>query len=120
MKKALLVVLAFIVTACAIGGGDPAATVEKYMRAKVGRDAETMRGLLCARMEKQLQQEVTTFAGVAGVSIDGMACKQDGANRVSCKGKVVALYGAEKMEFPLVAYSVVKEDGEWKYCGETP
>ena len=119
MKKALLVVLALSVTACAMGGGDPAATVEKYMRAKVGRDAEALRGMLCAKMEKQLQQEVTTFAGVAGVSIDGMVCKQDGANRVSCTGKIVALYGKEKMEFPLVAYSVVQEDGEWKYCGET-
>jgi len=120
MKKAWLVVLALILTACAIGGGDPAATVEKYMRAKIGRDAEAMRSLLCSKMERQLQQEVTTFAGVAGVSIEGMACKQDGENRVSCQGKMVALYGKEKMEFPLVAYSVVKEDGEWKYCGETP
>ena len=118
MKKALLIGLVLIVTACATGG-DPAATVEKYMRAKVGRDAEALRGLLCAKMEKQLQQEVTTFAGVAGVSIDGMACKQDGDSRVSCTGKIIALYGKEKMEFPLVAYSVVQEDGEWKYCGET-
>lgn len=118
MKKAVWIVLALMLAACALGG-DPAKSVEKYLRAKVERDVDVMSRLLCAKMERQLKQETTTFAGVAGVSIDGMACKQDGQNRVSCKGKIVAMYGQEKMEFPLVAYSVVQEDGEWKYCGET-
>ncbi len=118
MKKAALMVLALVLAACALGS-DPAKTVEKYIQAKVGRDADAMRGLLCSKMERQLQQEVTTFAGVAGVSIDRMACKQDGPNRVSCTGKIVAMYGKEQMEFPLAAYSVVQEAGEWKYCGET-
>ena len=35
-------------------------------------------------------------------------------------GRIVALYGTEETEFPLVSYRVVEEDGEWKWCGEAP
>jgi hypothetical protein len=118
-----LLVLALILTACAasgtVGGDDPAKNVVKYLQAKVKGDSATMRGLLCSKMEAQLEMEATTFTGTAGVSIEGLACKLDGNNQVSCKGKITALYGKEKMEFPLTAYRVVKEDGEWKWCGET-
>jgi hypothetical protein len=38
---------------------------------------------------------------------------------VDCQGKIVALYGAEQTEFPLGAYRIVLEDGQWKWCGET-
>ena len=120
IKRALLFFLVLALTACAASeASDPAKTVEKYIQAKVKGDAAMLRSLLCAKMEAQLQQEATTFTGVMGVSIEGMACKQDGENRVSCQGKIVALYGKETMDFPLVAYRVVKEDGEWKWCGET-
>ncbi len=120
IKRTVLFFLILALTACAVGGSsDPAKTVEKYLQAKVKGDAATLRSLLCAKMEAQLQQETTTFTGVTGVGIEGMACKQDGEDRVSCQGKIVALYGKETMDFPLVAYRVVKEDGEWKWCGET-
>ena len=120
IKRTALLFLVLVLTACAASGtSDPAKTVEKYIQAKVKGDAATLRSLLCSKMEAQLQQEATTFTGVTGVSIESMACKQDGENRVSCQGKIVALYGKETMDFPLVAYRVVKEDGEWKWCGET-
>ena len=109
-----------ILVACAAsGGGDPARIVEKYIQAKIKGDSTTMRGLLCSEMEAHLQQEANTFTGVTGVSLEGMSCKRDGENTVRCQGKIVALYGTEKMDFPLVAYRVVQEDGEWKWCGET-
>jgi len=110
----------FILAACAVSGaGDPVRTVEKYIQAKIKGDSATMRGLLCSEMEAQLGQEANTFTGVAGVSLEGMSCRRDGASTVRCQGKIVALYGTEKNEFPLVAYRVVQEDGEWKWCGET-
>jgi len=121
MKRSVLIVLAMVLTACAASGAaDPARNVEKYLQAKVKGDATAMRALLCSKMEAQLDQEATTFKGVVGVNIDGMACQRDGnSDVVRCQGKIVALYGTEKMDFPLVAYKVVQEDGEWKYCGET-
>jgi len=120
LKRSYFLLLSvFILAACAVSGGDPARTVEKYIQAKIKGDAATMRGLLCSGMEAQLQQEANTFRGVSGVSLESMSCMRDGANTVRCQGKIVALYGTEKNEFPLVAYRVVQEDGEWKWCGET-
>lgn len=101
------------------GAGDPAQTVERYLQAKVESDAETLSGLLCSEMEAVLEREIRTFDSVSGVRLDGMSCAQDGeSTTVRCTGRILATYGAEETEFPLVAYRVVQEDGEWKWCGE--
>jgi hypothetical protein len=123
-KLSLLTICTLILAACGgapapATGGDPAKMIEKYLQAKITGDEPTLRSLLCASMEKDLQQEATTFLGTSGVKLDGLACMANGAGKVTCQGKIVADYGQEKNEFPLTTYTVVQEDGEWKYCGET-
>jgi len=120
-KLSLLTICLLMLAACggATTGGDPATMVEKYLQAKITGDEQTLRSLLCASMEKDLQQEATTFLGTSGVKLEGVACKADGADKVTCAGRIVADYGQEKNEFPLTTYTVTQEDGEWKYCGET-
>jgi hypothetical protein len=134
-RFALLTISVLILAACGSGGGsssaktpapaapatggDPAKMIEKYLQAKITGDEKTIRSLLCAALEKDVQQETTTFLGTSGVKLDGMTCKTNGAGKVTCQGKIVADYGQEKNEFPLGTYTVVQEDGEWKYCGET-
>ena len=122
--RVLLILLSLALPLVACGGsgaGDPAETVEKYMQAKVDGDADSIRALLCSEMESVLERESRTFESVSGVTIEGMDCQQDGdSNVVRCQGKIVALYGAEETEFPLVSYRVVEEDGEWRWCGEAP
>ena len=50
-----------------------------------------------------------------------MACTRQGdSDVVACTGKIVATYGTENTDFPLVSYKVVQEDGAWKWCGEAP
>ena len=72
-------------------------------------------------MESVLERESRTFESVSGVSIEGMDCQQEGESSVvRCQGKIIALYGTEETEFPLVSYRVVEEDGEWRWCGEAP
>jgi hypothetical protein len=106
-------------TSSTAGAGDPVKTVEKYLQAKVAGDAKTVQQLLCAAMEKQAEQEATTFLGTDQPKIEDMACSAIATDKVKCSGKITALYGQEKNEFPLVTYKVTQEDGEWKYCGET-
>jgi len=120
MLKRMLLLLIFAVSACASSdGGDPAKTVEQYLQAKVEADAEKMRPLLCSAMEADLNLESRTFESVSGVEIKDMSCKRnEGADTVTCTGEIVATYGTEDTSFPLTTYSVVQEDGEWKYCGE--
>jgi len=123
MKKWILAVVPPVMTlaACSTGGaGDPAQVVERYLEAKVKADAQTVRSLLCSEMEADLERESMTFASVTDVKLEGMVCvRDDDTNTVRCQGKIVATYGTEKTDFPLVAYRVVQEDGEWKWCGET-
>ena len=129
-KLTVFVILVMILAACGgptgtpapaapAAGGDSVKMIEKYLQAKITADEPAIRSLLCAAMEKDLQMEATTFLGTTGVKLDGMACTASGADKVTCQGKIIADYGQEKNEFPLGTYSVVQEDGEWKYCGET-
>jgi len=116
-----VLLFALALVACSDGGSDPAESVEKYLQAKVKGDATQIRSLLCSEMEAVLERESRTFESVSGVSIEGMECQRAGeSDVVRCQGKIVALYGAEETEFPLVSYRVVEEDGEWKWCGEAP
>ncbi len=103
------------------GAGDPAETVENYMQAKVDGDVENIRALLCSEMEQFFDRESNTFATVSGATIEDMTCTAKGDEGVvRCTGKIVALYGTEEQEFPLVSYRTVQEAGEWKWCGEAP
>ncbi len=116
----LMATLTLLLAACANSSGDPAQTVEKYLQAKVEGNEQVIRSLLCSEMEANAFQEINAFTSVSGAHIEGMACRwQEGTDVVECEGKIVATYGAEETEFPLTAYRVVQEDGEWKWCGET-
>ena len=122
MKKLILPILFLILLLAACGGGtagDPAQTVENYLQAKADGDAETIQQLLCSEMEGVLERESRAFESVSGVHIEGMTCTDEGNGKVSCTGAIVATYGTEDTEFPLTAYRVVQEDGEWKWCGES-
>jgi hypothetical protein len=117
----LFVLLLFILAACASGGvgGDPAETVERYLQAKVEGNRETVQGLLCAEMERNLDREAASFSGV-DARLEGMDCTFDEASSTAtCTGEIIATYGTEDRRFPLSSYRVVQEDGEWKWCGET-
>lgn len=122
MKRLIyLCILLAGLAACETGPGDPAPVVVEYLQAKVISDSDQIRALLCSEMEAVLDREIYTFESVSGVELEGMSCQQEGDEPVvSCQGRIVALYGTEETEFPLVSYRVVEEDGQWKWCGEAP
>lgn len=114
----LLIVLILGLAACADTAGDPADIVEQYMLAKVESNETGIQQLLCAELEAQLPREVASFETVEA-SIENMACTStEGSDIVSCTGEIKVSYGDELRDFPLTAYRVVQEDGEWKWCGE--
>jgi hypothetical protein len=119
----LLVLLTGLLAACA-GESTPegaAEAVQNYLQAKVDGDVDAIRGLLCAEMESIAPREANTFASVEA-SLKDVACtaEVDGDTaRVDCDGTILADYGQEELELELSNYRMVKEDGEWKWCGET-
>ena len=124
-KSDILVLLAFVIfslimTSCRGGDrNDPQAVVEDYLQAKVSRDKDTIQKLLCSEMETFLERETHTFETVSDARIDDLSCTwEEDSDIVRCQGMILVSYGAEQTEYPLEAYRVVQEDGEWKWCGE--
>jgi hypothetical protein len=119
----LLVMMAGLLAACGgNGGGDDSAAasvVETYLTAKVAGDRDGVRDNLCAAMEADLDREALSFSGVQA-EINDMACTvNEGGATVTCSGQIEALYGADTRFFELGTYNVVRDDGVWKWCGET-
>ena len=127
VRVLILLIMAIAIASCDSGAstdGDASATdeaaaaVEGYLTAKVSNDADGIRRYLCSAMESDFDREVQSFSGVEA-EIEGMACASDeGGATVTCEGTIVAVYGGENRDFPLGTYSIVEEDGEYKWCGE--
>lgn len=122
----MLMGMTALVWLCACGGNAApdqraARAVEQYLTAKVARNTEAMRPLLCSAMERDFEAEALAFASITEATIDGMACAADADGlTVTCDGTIHATYGAEQTEFPLGTYRVVEEDGDYQWCGEVP
>jgi hypothetical protein len=121
---AIIVILGVILAGC--GGGNAPATnddmagnvVIQYLQAKIDNKTDTLRSLLCAGQEANLDREAASFSGVKA-HLDNAVCKKDAnADTVTCSGAIVAEYNGENTNFPLTKYNVVQEDGQWKWCGE--
>lgn len=128
MKSLLLTYLlcAMCLTACG-GGGDNKAdetrnahtAVINYLEAKATGDEEGIRANICSAMEADIEREIYSFAGVSA-QLEGASCQIDvDAQTATCSGYITALYGADTREFPLSTYNIVKDDGVWKWCGES-
>jgi hypothetical protein len=116
----LLLALVFALAACA-DEGDPARTMQDYLEALVEADAGTMRQLACAAWEGQIESQANAFVPV-DASLRDVECRQSGERGeytlVSCDGVIHIDYGTEDTELPLSTYQLIREDGEWKMCGE--
>lgn len=124
MRRSLMIVfiLAVLVLAACDQGSAPDA-VEGYLKAKVSADADKLVGLSCKEWEAQASLDAASFQSVKA-ELKDMSCKENGKDGkytlVTCEGKIVAAYRGETREFNLgdSTYRALKEDGEWKMCGE--
>lgn len=121
----LLLGIGLLLTGCGGGGSstssssnDAGKVVEQYLQAKIDSKRDTLRDLLCAGQEANLDREAQSFSGVKA-HLENVTCQKDNnANTVTCSGAIVAEYNGENTNFPLTKYNVVQEDGQWKWCGE--
>jgi hypothetical protein len=110
-----------VLTACA-GASTPAATVENYFRALVGKDSQKAIGLSCAAWESNAQTDADTFS-MYPATLEAMTCRdastQGDVHLVQCTGQAILDYNGEKQTVDLSArvYKVIREGGDWRMCG---
>ncbi|MBN2305979.1 MAG: hypothetical protein JXQ72_15970 [Anaerolineae bacterium] len=119
----LAVLLALILTACADEGSAPDA-IEKYLKAKISSDADKLVKLSCKAWEAQAQLDAAPFESV-NAELQDMSCKDTGKDGeytlVTCDGTLVIEYRGEdprQQDLSETIYRAIKEDGEWRMCGE--
>lgn len=118
----IILLISFLLSACATGGDVPAQTVEMYYRALVEKDQDRLVNLSCADWEQMALLEFDSFFNVE-TTLEGVTCqtvKQEvDTARVTCEGEIAASYEGEIREFPLdgQSYRVIQEGGEWRVCG---
>ena len=115
-----LFLLLILIVSCSTSFDDPSDTVERYLQAKVAGDAQTIRLLICAEMESLWAREANSFKIAGGAEIQELSCQSRATGGiVDCQGYIVANYGGEERKFPLGAFRVTYEGGEWRWCGES-
>jgi hypothetical protein len=119
----LLFILSLALSACADEGSAPKA-VENYLKAKIASDADKLVSNACKDYEQQALLDAPTFESV-DARIEGLSCKETGQEGnftlVTCEGRLIIQYeGEEPREQNLsdTTYLAIKENGEWKMCGE--
>lgn len=118
-----LVLATLALSACAQSVSAPDA-IEAYLKAKVTGDERKLTALSCKAWEMQAALDAAPFRSVKA-RLDNLSCRatgQDGdATLVVCEGTLVIQYrGEDPRQQPLAGtvYRAIKEDGEWKMCGE--
>ncbi len=122
MLKRLLLLLVLILILAGCANSVPAQVVEQYLQARITSDVDQLRSLSCAEWEAQVVLEANSFQG-RDAELWDMSCTADEPNGdetiVRCTGTIIVVYEGEENEFPLTNYRVVREDDEWKMCGES-
>ncbi len=117
-----LIIFSLILSACANKSSAPDA-VENYLKAKITSDAEKLVNLSCKDWEAQALLDAAPFESV-DATFEGMSCKEAGKEDkftlVTCEGILSFEYQGELRQQNLneVSYLAIKENGEWKMCGE--
>lgn len=118
----LFVILALTLAACA-DEGSASKAVEDYLKAKISGDTDKAVNLACKDWEIDAVKAATAFKSV-DAAFEGMSCKDAGTDDsftlVTCEGTLSYEYDGElnAIDLSSISYRAIKENGEWKMCGE--
>jgi hypothetical protein len=119
----VLLLIALALAACA-DKGKSTDTIGNYLKAKAAADEEKLVSLSCKAWEPQALLDAVPFKSTQN-KIKDISCAETGKDGnytlVVCKGTLIVGYGGEaprEQNLGSVTYRAIKEDGEWKMCGE--
>ena len=119
---ALVVFIAFLLSACGSSKDPAARAVEDYLTALSGKDANALTVLSCADWESNALLEYDSLQAVE-TRLEGLDCTLSGTegdtSLVQCQGKILATYDGEDQEFDLSVrtYEVAQQGGDFLVCG---
>lgn len=120
-----VVVIGVLSLAACAGRNSAPQVVQGYLEALVAGDAVRAINLSCAAWEEQARTEAASSEAV-DVRLEDVTCSQAGVSGpytlVSCRGRILAIYGGEQQELALEGrtYRALQEGGDWKMCGYQP
>ena len=132
-KKLLLIIISLSLLLTACGSSAPAKATEEWMQAIATSDGVTALALTCDEYKPAIQ-EMGFFMGGMNMLTGGMlsdaevdtsglkfeTTSQNGNQAVvSISGNIIQGMMGMAMEQPINAsVNMLKEDGDWKYCGD--
>jgi hypothetical protein len=123
MRRLYLLIPLFILLAACAKEKTAGDAVEAYLKAKVKSNADDMVNLSCNEWEAQARADSASFASVRA-ELEDLSCRSDGKDGdytlVRCEGRIVVEYRGEPrpIELNATTYRAIREDGEWRMCGE--
>ena len=127
----IIIVLSFLITSC--GGSAPAKAAEEWMQAIATSDGVTALALTCNEYKPAVQElgflmgSMNMLSGgmLSDAEVDTSGLKFETTSKngdqavVSISGSIIQGMMGMAMEQPInVSVYMLKEDGDWKYCGE--
>ncbi len=114
---------ALILSACGASSNDAAAkAVENYYQAVVAKDADKAAAFSCADWETNAKMEVDSLQSVEAELTD-FSCSVTGKDGnytlVTCEGEISMSYNGEAQSLDLSrsTYQVIRQNGDWLFCG---
>lgn len=131
-RKALLLIVVLLTLGLAACAGGPEQAAKEFIEASMGGDGATALQLTCDQYKEQVQMSGMLSAGLGMlVGIDPQSAEVDLSDlnfetvsesgdtaTVNVNGEVMmSLFGAAMPQAIDTNITMVKEDGDWKYCG---
>ena len=119
----ITLLLTLLLAGCA-KEGKSTDVIGNYIKAKAAADQDKLVDLACNAWQQNALLDAAPFASTEN-KVENMKCSETGTDGdytlVACTGTLIVGYGGEaprEQDLGAVTYRAIKEDGEWKMCGE--
>lgn len=104
-----------------VAEGTPADVVYRYLEARTRSSAADMQALSCSAWDSQAVIQSQSFRAM-NAELKEVNCSASSADEtrasVTCEGFIQTTYNGQTREWKLGGFELVREEDEWRICGE--